>query len=325
MTPQATAPRSRLIVAFASIYLIWGSTYLAIKFAIETLPPFLMAGLRFLVAGALIHGWMRLRGAPRPSRLEWKGAAIVGGFLLLGGNGGVVWAQQTVPSGLAALIVATVPLWMVLAGWAAPGGTRPTGAVWLGVALGFAGIAVLIGPAGLSGAGAVDRTGAIVLVLASLSWAIGSIYARRAVLPASPLLTTGMQMIAGGAILAVAGTLSGEWARVDLAAVSMRSLLGLAYLILFGALLGYSAYVWLLRHTTPARVSTYAYVNPVVAVFLGWAFANEPVTLRTLVGAAVIVSGVALITTGGPGRFNGARRLLPRWGSSRRDRLERAA
>ena len=286
-----------MAAAFAAVYLVWGSTYLAILFAIETLPPFLMAGARFLVSGAALYAWARARGAPRPTRANWRATAVVGAFLLVGGNGGVTWAEQRVPSGLAALLVATVPLWMVLLDWWRGGGGRPTGRTWAGIAVGFLGLGILVGPAELLGGGAADPLGAGVLVLASVLWAVGSVYSGRAALPDSPLQATGMEMLAGGAMLAVLGSAAGEWGRLDPGAVSPRSLLALAYLIVFGAGVGFTAYIWLLRHVEVAKVSTYAYVNPVVAVFLGWLLAGEQVTARTLAAAAVIVVAVAFITS----------------------------
>lgn len=292
----AGAPRSKLIAGFAAIYTIWGSTYLAIRFAIETLPPFLMAGARFIIAGALLYLWTSRRGSPRPERGQWRTALVIGAFLLLGGNGGVVWAEQTVPSGIAALIVAIVPCWMVLMDWARPGGRRPTASIGIGLILGLAGILLLVGPTSLAGEQRIDPIGSTVLVLASLCWAAGSIYARHTKLPPFPLQATSMQMLAGGACLLVAGLVTGELGRVDVSAVSARSLAAFLYLIGFGSIIGYSAYVWLLRVSSPARVSTYAYVNPIVAVLLGWALANEPLTARMLLAAAVIVAGVALIT-----------------------------
>lgn len=288
-------PLWKVVAAYAAVYIIWGSTYLAILFAIETLPPFLMASVRFLVAGGFLYTWTRLRGGERPLRAHWVAATIIGGFLLLGGNGAVVWAEQRVSSGMAALLIATLPLWMVLVDWLRPGGTRPTGRVILGLVVGFAGLVYLIGPDD-AGVESVDRIGAAVLLFGSLSWAIGSIFARTAPRPRTPLLGTGMEMLAGGALLLVLGLAAGESPQVQLAAVSSRSALALLYLIVFGSLIGYTAYVWLLRVSTPARVSTYAYVNPVVAVFLGWALAGESLGARTLLGAAIIVGSVVIIT-----------------------------
>jgi drug/metabolite transporter (DMT)-like permease len=297
----ATPRRGLVIAAFAAVYTLWGSTYLAILFAIETLPPFLMASTRFLVAGGILYGVMRMRGDAAPSRVHWRAAFVVGTLLLLGGNGGVVWAEQRVPSGVAALLVAIVPCWMVLLEWLRRGGTRPTALVVAGLVLGTAGLAILVGPE-VFGEGRVDRVGAAVLLVASFSWATGSIYSRNAPLPSSPLLTTGMQMLAGGACLAALGIVLGEPARIDFAGVSARSALALLYLIVFGSLIGYSAYIWLLRVSTPAKVATYAYVNPIVAVLLGWLLAGEALTGRMALAAAVIVSGVALITMARAGR-----------------------
>jgi drug/metabolite transporter (DMT)-like permease len=294
--PTVTLRASVLKVALAlgAVYLIWGSTYLAIRFAIETIPPFLMAACRYLVAGALLYGWARFRGAPRPSLLHWRSAVLVGAFLLLGGNGGVVWAEQRVDSGLAALLISTEPLWIVLLFWLRSGRKRLHPRVVAGLLLGFTGVMLLVRP---GSSGSVDALGAAALVLAALSWAWGSLYGQRAPLPASPLATTGMQMLGGGALLLVASTLTGEPARFALAAVSPRSLLALSYLVVFGAIVAFTAYVWLLRVAPPVLVSTYAYVNPVVAVFLGWALAGEPLTAGTLGAAAVILAGVALIST----------------------------
>jgi drug/metabolite transporter (DMT)-like permease len=222
---------------------------------------------------------------------------LVGGLLLLGGNGGVVWAEQSVPSGLAALLVAMAPLWMAVLDWVRPGGVRPSSGVALGLGLGFAGVVLLVGPDELVGGGRVDPAGALVLIVASLSWAAGSVYSRHGQRPASPLLGTGMQMLAGGALLMLVGSAAGEWAGFDYQAVSLRSLASLGFLIAFGSLIGFTAYIWLLRVTTVARASTYAYVNPAVAVFLGWALAGEALTLRTLLAAGVIVAAVVVITT----------------------------
>ncbi|HEX6132678.1 MAG TPA: drug/metabolite exporter YedA [Longimicrobiales bacterium] len=291
-----TPSRTKILAAFAAVYLIWGSTYLAIRYAIETLPPFLMAGTRFLAAGALLYAWSSVRAPRRPTRGEWSAALVIGALLLLGGNGAVVWAEQTVPSGVAALLVAITPCWMVLLDWVWHGSARPGARTILGLLLGFGGIVLLIGPSAIAGAGHVPVAGAAVLMLGSLSWATGSIYSKRAQSPPGGLLFTGMQMLCGGALLVVAGTVTGELTRLDPAAVSLRSLLALGYLLVFGSIIGYTAYVWLLRVSTPARVSTYAYVNPVVAVLLGWAIAGEALTPRMGVAAIVIIAGVALIT-----------------------------
>ncbi|HXE58859.1 MAG TPA: EamA family transporter [Gemmatimonadales bacterium] len=292
-------PRWAVALAFASIYLIWGSTYLAIRYAIETIPPMLMAGCRFVAAGGIVYLWSRARGAPRPTTRNWRAAVVIGGLLLLGGNGGVVWAEQRVPSGLAALLVATVPVWTVLLQAIWPGGQRqrPSGRLVVGLVVGIVGMGLLVAPGEVVGGARVDLAGAAVLTLASLSWSAASIHSRAAPLPASPFLAAGMEMLAGGALLFLAGTVAGEWGRLDLGGISVRSAGALAYLVVFGSLVGFTSFIWLLGVTSPARVATYAYVNPVVAVLLGWALASEPLTPRTLIAAAIIVGAVALITT----------------------------
>lgn len=296
--------KSRLapLTAFAAVYVIWGSTYLAIRVALETMPPFLMAAARFLAAGAVLYSWSRRSGrAPAPTRSEWRTATIVGGLLLLGGNGGVVWAEQYVPSGMAALLVATVPLFMVLLEWRWNGGDPPGRRVLGGILLGFAGVLLLVG-ASEAMPGARGLLPAAVVLLAAFSWATGSIYARRAPQPTTPRLGTAMQMLTGGLMLGVLGVLMGEPGQLELSRISSRSWMALAYLIVFGSLVAFSAYVWLLRESTPARVSTYAYVNPAVALFLGWSLAGEPLTGRILVGSAVILASVVLVTSRGPRR-----------------------
>jgi drug/metabolite transporter (DMT)-like permease len=297
---HAAAKPGEIALAFAAVYILWGSTYLGIRFGVETIPPFLLAGVRHLTAGTLMYVWLRLRGTPRPERRHWRSAAIIGGLMLLGGNGLVTWAERTVPSGLAALIVASVPIWMTVLD-ALQQRQRPHGIVVLGLALGLGGLALLVAPGSL-GATRVDPVGAAALLAAALFWAIGSLYSRRAKLPSSTWLATAIEMIAGGFLLLLVSAASREWSGFALSNVSGRSLAALAYLIVAGSLLGFTAYVFLLGATTPARVSTYAYVNPVVAVFLGWALAGEPVTVRTLIAAAVIVASVALIIRHGARR-----------------------
>jgi len=296
MTERGPSPLA-LGGGLATVYVIWGSTYLAIRFAVETLPPFLMAGVRFLIAGTLLYGWARWRGVPRATATQWRRATLVGALLLLGGNGLVSLAVTRVPSGLAALLVATVPLWMVLLDALRPGGGgAPPPRVWWGIGLGLVGVGVLVGPASFVSGEGVDPVGAATLIVASVLWAIGSLVSRGAGLPVSARMSTALQMLSGGVLLVLTGTVLGEWSRVDSAAVSSKSVLALAYLILFGAIAGFSAYVWLLRVATPALVGTYAFVNPVVAVVLGWALAGEAFTPRIAAATLVIVAAVALIT-----------------------------
>jgi len=299
--PRA-ASRGEIGLAFASIYILWGSTYLAIRFGVETIPPFILAGLRHATAGVLLYLWTRRRsGVARPRPKQWRAAFVVGGLMLLGGNGLVTWAEQRVPSGLAALIVASVPIWMtVLDG--VQRRERPHGIVIVGLLLGLGGLAFLVAPGQFAGGSHVDPVGAAALLCAALFWAIGSLHSRRADLPQSTLLATAMEMIGGAVLLFAASAVTGEWRGFSIAAVSARSWLALAYLVVAGSLLGFTAYIFLLGATTPARVSTYAYVNPVVAVVLGWLLAGEIVTPRTLVAAAVIVASVALIIRHGARR-----------------------
>lgn len=314
--------RGALVAAFGALYLIWGSTYLAIRVAIETLPPFLMAGVRFLVAGLLLLAWVRIRRAPRPAPGEWRRAWITGGLLLLGGNGAVVWAEQWIPSGLVALLVASVPLWMVLVDWGWGRGARPTAGLLAGMAWGLVGVGLLVAGQGMGPRGAQGLVAAIAVLLGSVSWAVGSIVSRYAPPATSPQGATARQMVAGGVLLLGAGLLAGEAGRLDPSGVSARSLVALGYLVVFGSLVAFSAYVWLLRASTPARVSTYAYVNPAVALFLGWALAGEPLGPRTLVASAIVLSAVMIITRrSGPGPTPGTGAPEP----ARQDGLPRPA
>ena len=285
-----------VIAAFGAVYVIWGSTYLAIRFAIETLPPFLMAGTRFMIAGVLLHAWGRLRGGPAPTRRHLGPSLVLGALFLLAGNGGVVWAEQRVPSGLAALLVAVTPAWTVLFEWG-HGGGAPSRRTLAGLAAGLAGVGLLVAPTSLV-AGGVDPVGAAGCLIASLCWSLASVRSRSLTLPASPAIASSLQMLAGGGLLFLAGLASGELPRVSLEAASSKSLLAVGYLIVFGSLVAFTAFTWLLRVSTPSRVATCAYVNPVVAVLLGWAFAGERLGPRSLVAASIIIVGVALITTG---------------------------
>lgn len=288
--------RLRLLLAFAAVYTIWGSTYLAIKISIETIPPFLMAGGRFLIAGALLYGLARWRGAPKPAPAEWRAAALVGSLMFLGGNGALTWAELHVPSGLAALLLSVIPLWMVLLHHLQlRRGLGPQ--LILGLALGLGGIGLLVGPRELLGGGRVMPEGAGLLAAGSLCWAVGSLHSRHASMPKSSLLAASMEMLGGSAGLLLLALGTGEVPALVHAGVSARSLAAVAYLIVFGSLVGFTAYTWLLGVASPSRVATYAYVNPVVAVFLGWAVGGEALTARILVAMVIIVSAVALMIT----------------------------
>lgn len=289
--------RTALIVAFTAIYLIWGSTYLAIRVAVETMPPFLMAGARFLTAGSLLFGFLKLRGAAWPTAEQWRANAIVGMFLLLGGNGAVVWAEQFVPSGITALIIGIGPLFIVLTEWAWPGGIRPSLATFLALLLGFAGVTWLAAPWEGSHSGGVHLGGVGAILLGCLSWGVGSIYSRHAKHGAEPFVAASLQMLGGGASLLLVALFHGDLQRFDIAAVAPRGWGAFAYLIGAGSLIGFSTFVWLMKHSTPARVATYAYVNPIVAVILGWLILREPISSRTLAASALIVASVAIITT----------------------------
>jgi drug/metabolite transporter (DMT)-like permease len=291
-------PRVALIIAaFASIYVIWGSTYLAIRFAIESIPPLFMAGVRFLLAGVVLYAWMMVSSRERPTRRHWRGATIAGVSMLAAGNGGVVIAEQWVPSGVTAVLVACVPLWMVLFDFLFFSRSRPSGRAQVGLLVGFGGVAVLAGTPAVGVAGWRLVVGVALLLGGCASWAAGSLYLRKIESPSHPLLWVAMQMIMGGAALSLAAVVVGELPDVHPSQFTGRSLVALLYLIVFGSLIAYSAYVWLLRVATPARVGTYAYVNPVIALFLGWALADEPIGLGSILGASIILGSVVVIVS----------------------------
>lgn len=279
----------KLVAALVTVYIVWGSTYLAIAVAERTMPPLLMLSVRFAVAGALLFGWTLRRGAARPSRREWVGAAVVGGLLLVVDTGLLALAEKRVATGLAALLIASVPLFMAIVERAAFR-TRIRGRAALGIGTGLVGVGLLAGAGG-----AVDPLGAVALLVAALAWAGGSVYARVAPLPRSPVLAAAMQMLCAGVMLGIAGAGSGELGRVHLATVSPASLGALAYLVVFGSLLAFTAYGWLLKHASTPVLSTYAYVNPAVAVFLGWLFAGEQLGSRELVSGFVVLTSVMLL------------------------------
>lgn len=298
MTESERPPTIRLLLAWAAVYLIWGSTYLGIRFAIESIPPFLMAGSRHFLAGLLLYGWSRLRqGAPAPTGRDWLRASGLGILMLVTANGATTWAEQLVPSGLTALIVCTSALWLVLLDWLWRGARRPGARTVAGLVAGFGGVALLVAPGRFAGAEHVDPLGAIVLTGAALSWSAGSIYAIKLGHPRYATRFVAQQMIVAGVILVALAALSGELTGFSFAQVSATSATAYLYLAIFGSLISFSAYFWLLRHTTPDRLATISYVNPLVAVILGWALAGEALSPRTLIAAAVIILAVGLITT----------------------------
>jgi drug/metabolite transporter (DMT)-like permease len=297
-SPQASSGATTLVLAaFAAVYFIWGSTYLAIRIGVESFPPLMLAGFRHFTVGLLLYPVIRWKTGIRPTSTHWKTAAVTGFLLLFVGNGGVSWAEQTVPSGVTALLVATVSLWLVIVDWLRPGGHRPVPKVVLGLLLGFAGMVLLVGPAHLGGSGRVDPRGAAVLVIASFAWACGSLYSKHGGMPSSALLGVAMQSFAGGVVLLFVGFLTGEFHQFHFAAISARAWVALAYLIVFGSGIGLSAYLYILQKSTAARVATYAFVNPVVALFLGWLIVGETVSLRTVIAAIVILTAVILVIT----------------------------
>jgi drug/metabolite transporter (DMT)-like permease len=291
-------PAARLVLGFACVYLIWGSTYLAIRYAVETMPPFLMMAARHLAAGSILYAWARLRGAPALSLREWKVPAAIGAILFVGGHGSLAWAEQRVPSGIAALLVAVQPMFIVMLARASGTETKFSARSIVGLMLGFVGVAVLFAPDVLHHAGELNLAGAVAVLAGTFLWAVGTIWMRNATMPASPAQSSAMQMLAGGASLAIVSGLAGEATHFHLGAVTARSWLALAYLCIFGSLVAFTAYTWLHMVEKPSRVSTYAYVNPIVAVLIGWALAGEPLTSFTVAALVIILAGVALVNTG---------------------------
>jgi len=295
---QATpANRTLLYLAYAAVYLIWGSTFFAIRIGIESLPPLLLPALRHLSIGLIFYPIFRYLSEDKPTLLQWRTAIVTGCLLLSIGNGTVSWAEKIVPSGIAALLVATVSLWMVLIDWLRPGGSRPVARVLAGLVLGFAGLALLVGPKDLGGSDRINPFGTLILVIASFAWAAGSVYSKHHAQPNSPLLGVAMQCLAGGAALLLAATLSGELRGFHWAQVTHRSWMALLYLAVLGSGVGFIAYVYVLKHSAATRVATYAFVNPVVALFLGWSLGGEPLTLRTMLASAIILAAVLLVIT----------------------------
>ena len=294
----AHAPQWLVITAFAAVYIIWGSTYLGIRYAVESIPPLLMAGARNLTAGLLMYAFVRPRCQRGPTPAEWRDGFIIGALLLAGGNGGVSWAEKFVPSSTTALIVAVTPAWIVIFDWLRPKGTRPGWLVATGLAIGFVGVAVLT-YGYKKGDGSANGWAIAVLMMASLAWSFGSIFSRGAQKPANPLLSVAMQMSAGGLILLLLGVLKGEPAQFSFANLTPLSIGAWLYLVVAGSLIGFTAYVWLLHVSTPARVSTYGYVNPLIAVLLGCTLGREPFSPDLLIASVLIFVSVVFIVRGG--------------------------
>lgn len=294
---KSTPSTALVILAFLSIYIIWGSTYLGIRFAIETIPPFLMAGVRFLIAGGTLYAFTRLRGMQVPTRIHWRSAVIIGGLMLLGGNGMVTWSEQYIASGLAAVLVTTVPLWIVVFD-AIRQQKMPGLQVLGGLLLGFGGVVFLVGPANVASDADINLMGVGGVILAAVLWAMGSLYSREAPLPeGSPLVSVSMEMLAGGVWLMLMSLVTGEYTRVDISAISLSSIVAVIYLIIFGSIIAFTAYIWLLKNVSPARAATYAYVNPAIAILLGWTIGDEALTLSIIIASIMIVGAVVMINT----------------------------
>ena len=297
-SPETVSPNPLLLLgAFLTVYVIWGSTYLGIRLAIASIPPFFMAGTRYLAAGGAMFLFAWFRGAKMPSLVEWREAMIVGGCLLLVGNGGVTFAEQYVPSGTAALLIATVPVFLTVFAWLSRLGPRPSGVVVLALLLGLFGVSILARPGVHSSVSDQYNwyVGIAALLIAAVVWAGGSLYSRKATRPASAIVGVGIQMICGGALLLLVSISTGEAGRVDLGRVTGESFVAWLYLVVIGAIIAFTAYIWLTRVISPALLGTYAFVNPVVAVLLGWAIAGETLDSRTISGASVIVVAVVII------------------------------
>ncbi len=290
--------KTKVWAALIALYIVWGSTYLGIKVAIETIPPFMHAGIRFLISGIILVVWQRAAGYDLPTRKQWISTAIIGNLLLLGGNGLVAWAEQFIPSGIAALVIASVPMFLVIGEAVRPGGIKPSWQAIVGLLVGFVGIFILVGPSEVSGSSSkLNPFGVVALLGACLLWATGSIYSRSADLPKSSLMTTGAQMLTGSIGLFIISLVTGELNGWNPAAVSMRSLYGLGYLITIGSIVGFGSYVWLLQNAPISLVATYAYVNPIVAILLGAWIGNEPLERHIWVAAGIIIGSVMFINT----------------------------
>ncbi len=296
MSP-AKASRFKLALAFAAIWVIWGSTYLGIAIGLETIPTFALAAGRFIIAAIAMYAFARYRGAANPTLAQWRWAALLGFLFFVIGNGVVVFVEQRVSSGLTALLVAMVSAWTAIIEWLKPGGRAPTTPVTVGIVLGFVGAALLLLPVG-GGGEQVSPLDAGLLIVSTFAWALASVLSKKADLPRETSMTAAAEMICGAVGLSLLGLFSGDFGRMASSHVSGRSFWALIYLAVFGSLVAFTCFAWLLKVSTPAKVSTAGYINPMVAVALGWAFHSEVLTPRSLIASAIIVAGVALIITG---------------------------
>jgi drug/metabolite transporter (DMT)-like permease len=304
MTRKEKSSDMVLWLAFAAVYVLWGSTYLALHYVLESMPPFLMASFRFMIAGSIMLAFAWFNKHTLPSREEIRNAAIVGFLLLVVGNGCVVWAQQYIASSITALIITIEPVWVVLLLWMRSRENKPTTIVWLGIFMGIAGIVVLIGPSSFRDVEQLNPLGIIALFISSISWAIGSVYALKIKLPSSSSMSTGFQMLTAGICMLMVGTVRAEWVGFEFSEITTPSILGFLYLVIFGSLIGFTSYSYIVKKANPTSVSTYAYVNPVIAVFLGWWIGNERVSLQTLLAALLLVSAVVIIIMKPNWKFN---------------------
>lgn len=297
MSAPAPQPVWKTLTAFAIIYFVWGSTFLAIRIGVREAPPFLFASIRFLIAGLILCAWMLARGESSPNRRQWASAFAIALLLFVGDYGLLFWAEQRVPSGLAAVMMATIPAFMALSEIIFLRTQRLTIRLAFALAIGLAGVAVLVSRSLNLGGTPIDRAGAIALIFASISWSVGSILTRKLPLPPSKVMSSGAQMLAGGILLALTASMLGELHRFNPASVSRGAWLSLLYLIVAGSIIAFTAYVWLIHHESPTKVGTYAYVNPVVAVLLGYFLAGEPLSARTIAGTLLVLVSVVVITT----------------------------
>ena len=289
--------KTRIWIALFALYIVWGSTYLGMRIAIETIPPFVHGAIRFFISGVILFVWQRFAGQPMPTARQWISCAIIGNLLLVGGNGMVSWAEQTIPSGIAALIIAAVPMFMVIMESIRPRGHKPTVKAIIGLCIGFVGIYILVAPSHTAQAPSLNVFGVFALLAACAFWSIGSVYSKAADVPSSALMTTGAEMLAGSVGLLIMSLLTNELQTWNVATVSAHSVYGLVYLILIGSIIGFGSYIWLLKHAPISLVASYAYVNPIVAVLLGAWLASEPLDPHIWISTVIIMGSVMLVNS----------------------------